>query len=52
MAVSLLKPPTGSRSGVKYPPGLLESSIYNSFFKAEAMGIVIEACIKYPGGPT
>jgi hypothetical protein len=50
--VSLLKPPTGSRNGLKYPLGLLDSPmhLYNRFFKAEAMGVVIEMCIKYPGG--
>jgi hypothetical protein len=30
-AVSLLKPPPGSRSGLKNPLGLRESSTYNSF---------------------
>jgi hypothetical protein len=30
-AVSKLKPPPGSRSGLKNPLELLESSIYNSF---------------------
>jgi hypothetical protein len=29
-AVSFLKPQPGSRGGLKYPPGLLESSKYNS----------------------
>jgi hypothetical protein len=48
--VSEVKPSPGSRSGLKYPLELLESSRYNSFFKTEAMGKAIEICIKYPRG--
>jgi hypothetical protein len=40
-----------ARSGLKYPFRILESSIYNCFFKAEKMGVVIEICTKYPRGP-
>jgi hypothetical protein len=43
-AVSLLKPPPGSRSGLKNPLGLLESSLDIIVFKfnAETTGVVIE----------
>jgi hypothetical protein len=44
-----MRRPPGS-SGLKYPLGLLESSRYNSFFKAETMGVVIEIRAKYPKG--
>jgi hypothetical protein len=50
-AVSLLKP--GSRSGLKYPLGLLDSSVYSLYkivFKAGAVGVVIEIFTKYPRG--
>jgi hypothetical protein len=45
-AVSEVKPPSGSRIGFKNLLELLETSRCNSFFKAEAMGVVIETCVK------
>jgi hypothetical protein len=52
-AISLMKPPPGSRSTKKIRAlGLLESPRYNSFFKAETTGVVIEICVKHPGGRT
>jgi hypothetical protein len=35
----------GSRSGLKYPLGLLESSIYIIVFKAETTGVVMKHMI-------
>jgi hypothetical protein len=60
-AVSILKPPLraavseakrspGSRGCLNDLLGLLGSSIYNSFFKAGAMGVLIEICVKHPRG--
>ena len=51
-AVSEAKPLPGSRSGLQYPLELLGSYRYNSFFKAETTGVVIEIFIKIPRGPT
>jgi hypothetical protein len=57
VAVSELKPPLGSRSCLKCPLELLETRklyiyiyIYIIVFKADAMGVVIEICIKHPRG--
>jgi hypothetical protein len=46
-----VKPPPGSRSTKKNPldfQGALDIIV----FKAETIGVVIEICIKYPGGRT
>ena len=49
-AVSEAKRSPGSRGCLNDLLGLLESSIYNCFFKAGAMGVLIEICVKHPRG--
>ena len=53
VTVSEVKWPPGSRSGLKYPLELLESSIYNCFSRRGrwGMGVVTEICVNtVPGG--
>jgi hypothetical protein len=46
-----MKPPPVSRHSSKNSLELPEGSRYDSFFKAETTGVVIEICIKYPVVP-
>ena len=50
-AVSEVKRPPGSRSGLKCPLELLEGPRYNSFSRRVRWAWFQELCIKHLGGP-